>query len=137
MANSDGSGRGSVFTLSLPRHPAPMRIAHGEPWALLVDDEPPLIDFYSKLAAGLRLKPFMANSVEEAIAVLEQRGQPNLVISDIALGGSDGLDLVRYLRSTFGSSVPILVISGLPDNDIAERARAAGATDFVQSLLPQ
>ena len=150
VAKSEGSGSGSIFTLSLPRHPAPPHLVHGESWALLVDDEPPLVDFYSRLAAGLQIEPFTASSVEDAVAILEERGQPSLVITDIALGGSDGLDLVRYLRSTFGTSVPILVISGLPDNDVAERARAAGATDFVhkpvgrralfariQSLLPQ
>ena len=93
--------------------------------------------------------PFTANSVEEALQTVSEHGQPALVITDVHLGASNGLDLVRELRSTYGFSVPILVISGLHDDDIAERAREAGATDFVhkpvgrralfariQSLLP-
>ena len=41
-AESDGPGYGSTFTLRLPRHDAPLVNSHSDPWALLVDDEPPV-----------------------------------------------------------------------------------------------
>lgn len=129
---SEGVGRGSTFTLSLPRHNAPVTGVQGAPWALLVDDEPPIVDFYERLARGLDLVPYSASSVSEAMALLAEHGVPKFVITDVHLGASDGFDLVQHLRSVYGNSIPILVISGLHGDDIAERARLAGATDFVQ-----
>ena len=69
--------------------------------------------------------------VDEALALVEQRGRPKLVVTDIHLGASNGLELVRSIRAEFGNEVPILVVSGLTDDAIAEQVRRAGATDFV------
>ena len=130
--SSDGIGEGATFSVKLPRHSAPTRSLTDSRWALLVDDEPPIVDFYAKLARGLSLTPYVANSVQSALEVIDQYGQPSIAITDVHLGGSNGLDLVRSLRDSFGESLPILVISGLADEQVSVEAREAGATDVVR-----
>ncbi len=148
-AHSEGPGKGSTFVLTLPRVEAPNVKVSDAPWSLVVDDQSNLTDFYSKVSKALEFVPRSANSVESAIEIIEEYGSPGFVITDIHMGSSNGLDLVRYIRSTCGSVLPILVVSGLPDDDIAQQARHAGASDFlakpvrrralfarIQSLLP-
>ncbi|MCB0322633.1 MAG: hybrid sensor histidine kinase/response regulator [Bdellovibrionales bacterium] len=128
---SEGTGKGSTFTVRLPRQLLVEGNGQAADWALIVDDQPSLLDFYSRLAKALHLDPGAASSVDEALALVEQRGRPKLVVTDIHLGASNGLELVRSIRAEFGNEVPILVVSGLTDDAIAEQVRRAGATDFV------
>ena len=128
---SQGKGFGCRFSLELPLQEAPASPSRSKSWALLVDDEPQIVGFYAKLAAGLSMSPETATSVPEAISLLESKGKPSFVITDIHLGGSDGLDLVRELRNMFGKGVPILVISGIDEDGIVQRVLDAGASDFI------
>ena len=134
---SAGHGKGSTFIVSLPRARPPEIQGIGQSWALLVDDQSTLTDFYSRIARAIGLRAEVAHSVDEATGLVEQHGRPTLVITDIHLGDSDGLDLVREVRIRFGTAVPVLVISGLNGDEINERVRAAGATDFVQKPVGQ
>ena len=128
---SAGEGKGCTFTVTLPRKAKPEGAASSSPWALLVDDQPALTEFYSRLAKALDMTPEVAHSVAEAHDVLSRRGKPSFVITDVHLSDSSGLDLVRHLRREFGAALPIVVISGLPDSNVGELARQAGASDFV------
>ena len=130
-AISAGPGSGSAFTVELPRQPAPIALGAVHSWALLVDDQPALTDFYSRIARAIQLQPETASSVEEALSIVRLRGKPGLVVTDIHLGNSNGLDLVVKLRAEFGSQLPIIVISGLTSEEIMTQVRSAGATDFV------
>jgi len=130
-ASSQGIGRGSTFTVSLPRQDAPTQSSSGQNWALLVDDQSTLTDFYARAARAMHLEPRVASSVDEALEIVHTHGRPRLVMTDIHLGESDGLDLVQRLRELFGPQLPILVISGLNSDDVMRRVREVGATDFV------
>ncbi len=135
--HSDGAGKGATFVVSLPRAKPPEIQGSGQSWALLVDDQSTLTDFYSRIARAIGLRAEVAHSVGEATSIVEQLGRPTLVITDIHLGETDGLDLVKEIRIRFGTAVPVLVISGLNGDEIDERVRAAGATDFVQKPVGQ
>jgi len=130
-AASPGPGQGSTFTVSLPRHAKTAGYLPSQHWALLVDDQPALTDFYSRIARAMNLHPEVASSVDDAWAIVEERGRPGLVLTDIHLGESNGLDLVEKLRGKFGPQLPIVVISGLNSEDVMRRVRTVGATDFV------
>ena len=54
-----------------------------------------------------------------------------MVITDIQLSNSSGLDLVRHLRSEFGQDLPVIVVSGNTDSDLSEQVHAAGGTSFL------
>ena len=128
---SEGAGKGSTFTLVLPRFYQKYNSTSSQRWALMVDDQPALTSFYSRLAKGLNLVPEVASSVNQAIEILEEKGKPIFVLTDLHLGKSYGLDLVKFVRNKYGNNIPILVVSGINDDDIEQKVKTAGATDFV------
>lgn len=133
--SSPGAGMGSTFTITLPRSDAPAVASGGRSWALMVDDQPVLTESYAKIARALNFLPIVASSVDEAIAQVEARGKPSFVLTDLHLGNSYGLDLVKYLREQFGSALPILVVSGINDQETETKVRQMGATDFVSKPI--
>lgn len=60
--------------------------------------------------------------------------KPDLVITDWALGESDGLDLVRRIRTDVDSPnpyVPIIMLTGYTEVERVEIARDAGVSAFL------
>ena len=81
---------------------------------VLVDDQP---DVLMVLGAVLEANGFVVTrheSGEAALADLERRGGVDLLISDVAMPGLDGIALARRVRRA-GSEPPILLITGYPD----------------------
>lgn len=70
-----------------------------------------------------------AASAEEALAHIPE-AQPDLVVADIALGGMNGLELVKRLGALV-PGLPVLVVSLHDEGYYAERALQAGARGYV------
>ena len=69
------------------------------------------------------------SAVNEALVSIRAT-DPDLVIVDLALRNSHGLDLIKRLRAE-GSAAKLLVISAYPESLFAERALRAGANGFI------
>src|SRR5271154_2636943 len=54
----------------------------------------------------------------------------DLVLLDIAMHGRTGLDVLKEIRSS-GSSTPVLIVSGHPEDQYAMRALKAGAAGYL------
>lgn len=98
---------------------------------LIVDDHPAIRE---GLAARIANQTDMevcgeAADLSQAIQLLKQL-EPDVVIVDIQLKRSDGLQLVRRIKSQ-NESVGILVWSVYPDKLYAERALHAGALGYI------
>ena len=98
---------------------------------LIVDDHPMVRQGLSQLIDqedDLKVCGEAAD-VREARAALQQT-RPNVVILDLSLPASNGLDLIKDIRSDYGQ-LPILVFS-MHDEDIyAERLLSAGANGYI------
>lgn len=70
-----------------------------------------------------------AENVEEAARAIEKT-RPDMVVVDISLAESNGIDLVKSIRSR-DDDLPILVISMHDESLYAERALRAGANGYV------
>lgn len=71
---------------------------------------------------------------EEALDRFEE-DDPDLVLVDIRLDGDmDGIELVRELRAR-GHAQPIVAITALASNDVAEQCLLAGCDDFFAKPL--
>jgi DNA-binding NarL/FixJ family response regulator len=70
-----------------------------------------------------------AESAQEAIAALAQH-TPDLVLLDLTLRGTPGLDLIRQMRAE-QPKTPVLVLSMHDETPWAERVLRAGACGFV------
>jgi len=60
---------------------------------------------------------------------------PDLVIVDISLGGTSGIDLIKSIKNEF-EDLPVLVVSMHDESLYAERALRAGAMGFVMKHEP-
>jgi DNA-binding response OmpR family regulator len=56
---------------------------------------------------------------------------PDVIVVDVQMPEAFGDDLASTLRGAYGVAVPILLLSTLPDEELATRALAADATGYV------
>ena len=120
-ARSEGPGRGSAFTVRLPRLAVPVEALAAGPTraaarvarrVLLVEDS---ADVRRMLRLRLELDGHEVHETEDGITGLaEALGlQPDVAVIDIGLPGLDGWELARRLRATDAGRRMILVaISG-------------------------
>ncbi len=73
---------------------------------------------------------------DAATAMLEIREKkPDLVIADISLSGTTGIDLIKNIKTEF-EDLPVLVVSMHEESLYAERALRAGAMGYVMKQEP-
>ncbi|MGH2680294.1 MAG: response regulator transcription factor [Actinomycetota bacterium] len=58
-------------------------------------------------------------------------GTYDLVLLDLNLPDGNGLDLLRDIRRELGASVPVLVLTGMRQEDAVVRGLELGADDYV------
>jgi two-component system KDP operon response regulator KdpE len=95
---------------------------------LIVDDEPQLI---RALAINLRARDYEVDTAEDGATALKLAGlrPPDLVVLDLGLPDTDGVEVITALRRW--SSAPIVVLSGRAGSGDKVRALDAGADDYV------
>jgi DNA-binding response OmpR family regulator len=92
---------------------------------LIVDDERDLVDAYVRLLERAGHRCVGAFGAHEAIELIDAE-TPDLVLTDLSLPDSNGLEVIRHLRAK-SAIVPIIVMSGHNTQGMNEAARAAGA----------
>lgn len=99
------------------------------PEILVVEDDPPIARLLrlQLMADGYRV--VTAGSQREAVALLSQE-QPDLVILDLVLPDSSGLDLLRRMKAS-SKSPPVVVISARSAEGERLAAIEIGADDFI------
>jgi CheY-like chemotaxis protein len=133
-ARSAGLGRGALFTVELPlsRHvevaappPAPVvDVANRD--VLVVDDDPDTGELVATVFRHHGADARSVTSAEAALASLEG-WQPELLICDIGLPGTDGYRLLRLLRERLGGRpLPAIALTGYVRREDRERALEAG-----------
>ncbi len=70
-----------------------------------------------------------AKDVDQAILEIEEM-DPDLIIADISLKSSDGIDLVKYVRQHH-KNIPVLVLSMHDEYLYAQRALSAGSRGYI------
>jgi DNA-binding NarL/FixJ family response regulator len=103
---------------------------------LIVDDHPLFREGLRQLIdrePGLTVCGEAADAAEAMRLVKENR--PDLVIVDISLGGTSGIDLIKTL-SADDSELPFLVVTMHDESLYAERALRAGAMGFIMKHEP-
>ena len=101
---------------------------------LVVEDDDVLRILLSTVLGHCGYEVAVAANGSEALAAVRGRaGRFALVVSDVVMPGMGGLELARRLRAE-GVSVPILLLSGYGEADLANVAGLA--VTFVQKPLP-
>lgn len=93
---------------------------------LIVDDERDLVDAYVRLLERAGHRCFGAFDAGEAIQLIDAES-PDLVITDLSLPDTSGIEVVRHIRSK-SKDTPVIVMSGHNTPELNEAAHAAGAS---------
>ena len=93
---------------------------------LIVDDERDLVDAYVRLLERSGDRCIGAFDATEAIQIIDAES-PDLVITDLSLPDSSGIEIIRHMRAK-SATTPIIVMSGHNTPELYEAAREAGAT---------
>lgn len=99
------------------------------PQALIVDDEPDILELLSMTLSNMSIDCMTAQTVVEAKRLLAQ--QPfDLCFTDMRLPDGSGLDLVKYIQNSH-PQLPVAVVTAYGNMDLAVMALKSGAFDFV------
>ncbi|MDY6785962.1 MAG: response regulator [Cyanobacteriota bacterium] len=139
-AKSAGPGQGSAFAVKLPliegnsiKKQPQSEVDCGEselsPLAgmtiLVVEDEADSREFLSLVLEGCGATVIAADSVGEALGVLDKK-RPDVLVSDIAMPGEDGYDLIGKIRDRPDGTFPAIALTAYAREKDEQRAIEAG-----------
>ena len=138
-AESDGLGLGSRFTFTVPAVeetvilPPPRsrrrRTKTGErPRVLCVDDDPQTLRYVRDALTKAGYAPVVTGDPEEVSRLMAAEA-PRLVLLDMMLPGSDGMELMKDIREV--SDAPVIFLSVNGQEEVVARAFDMGAADYV------
>ena len=117
------SGLPRGFTRSPRRPPAAERVR-----VLAVDDDPQALRYVRDALTGAGYTLAATGDPEEALRLMAEE-KPQLVLLDLVLPGTDGVELMQGLRGI--ASVPVIFLSAYGQEDLIARAFDMGAADYV------
>jgi PAS domain S-box-containing protein len=135
-------GRGTTFTIYLPRHvakaasrpkpgTAPAPVSGGET-ILLVEDEPSILKMTAGMLENMGYAVITAGTPGEAIRLArEHEGQIDLLVTDVVMPEMNGRDLARNLLSIY-PDLKRLFMSGYTADVIAHHGVLDEGVHFIQ-----
>ncbi len=102
---------------------------------LIVDDEESIRFTFTALLESSGYQARAVGSYEEAMEAVAT-DPPDLIFSDIILGGRDGIDLVRDLRSK-GFDGVVVMITGFPNFQTTREAFQLGVFDYLAKPIDE
>ncbi len=97
---------------------------------LICEDEEIML---TALEFRLQRQGFEVIKAEDGKQAIEkiQTESPELVIADVMMPYVTGLELIAHIRNSLKSSMPVIVISALEQDEVVLEAFKIGATDFI------
>ena len=141
-AESDGPGRGTRFTFAIPVAEEAAGAATGvvasrsaspregrEPACiLLVDDDPQTLRYVRDALIPAGYAPVVTGDPRQLTDLVETH-KPALVLLDLMLPGTDGIELIQRIPQL--ADLPVIFISGYGRDETIARALELGAADYI------
>ena len=142
-AESPGAGRGARFTFTIPiaeessRHstdgiaPGPYRPSREDrkrPPILVVDDDPLTLRSVRDALSAAGYSPLVTGNPQEVSHLIETK-KPQMVLLDLVLPGTDGIELMESLPEM--ADLPVIFISAYGRDEIVAKALQKGAADYI------
>ncbi|MBX2931247.1 MAG: response regulator transcription factor [Chitinophagaceae bacterium] len=97
---------------------------------LIAEDEPLMATALEKKLISDGHIVLFAPDGRVALELLKKE-LPDLIITDIMMPYTSGLELISIVRSDSKSKIPIIVLSGMGEEDTVLQAFELGADDFI------
>jgi len=97
---------------------------------LVVDDEPIVLQIFSRVLSEKGLRTRTASNAEEALKVLDEGGIA-CVLADKNMPGMDGIEMLRRVREA-QPHCAFIVMTGYASTESAIEALRLGAVDYLQ-----
>ncbi len=146
-AESDGPGLGARFTFTLPMAegvavpasapPSPARArrtTRERVRVLAVDDDPQALRYVRDILTKAGYRPVVTGDPADVPKLIAEE-KPHLVLLDLVLPGSDGIQLMHDIRRT--ADVPVIFVSAYGQDDTVARALDMGAADYLVKPFSQ
>ena len=142
-AESDGPGRGATFTYTFTvpvagaagtaaaggaAGPQPAENRDGPPRILVVDDDPKMLRFVRGALSAAGYAPLVTGGPDDLARIIRTE-KPHLVVLDLVLPGSDGIELMQQVPEL--SDLPVIFISAYRRDETVAQALEAGAADYI------
>lgn len=138
-AHSDGIGFGARFSFTIPiaeeaGHASSTIADKGtqertkSTSILVVDDDPETLRNIRQSLSNAGYTMIVTGDPREVSGLMEER-HPNVVLLDLVLPGTDGVEVMRRIREN--ADVPVLFISAYGHDEAIARALDAGADDYL------
>ena len=142
-AESDGVGQGARFTFTIPAveeagsgatTQSPQQVTRSrqeeseEVRILVVDDDPQALRYIRDALSEVGFTPIVTPDPQEALLLTEEQ-RPHLVLLDLVLPDSDGIDLMKSILRM--ASVPVIFVSGYGKDQVIAQAFEKGAADYI------
>jgi DNA-binding response OmpR family regulator len=97
---------------------------------LIVDDDPQIVKVLEELLAELGYDRQSAETGPEALRLVPEF-RPDVVLLDLGLPDMPGQVVLERLRGT-DPGLPVVMLTGNTDTELARRTLAQGAFDYVE-----
>jgi DNA-binding NtrC family response regulator len=97
---------------------------------LLVDDEVPFVETMTKRLKKRGFEIVSAHSGQDALEILSQNRQIEVVILDVKMPGKDGIQVLEEIKKKY-SIVEIIILTGHATVESAIEGMRLGAFDYL------
>ncbi|HYY25834.1 MAG TPA: sigma-54 dependent transcriptional regulator [Candidatus Udaeobacter sp.] len=131
MKNSDfGSRSGSGIPLTSPARQVDKSTTWFAPHVLVVDDDDLICHELERCLVESGYAVSICTRATDALEALEKE-PVDIVVTDVRLPGMNGVELTRRITESWGD-IPIIVITGFGEIDVAVEVLKLGASDFIR-----
>ena len=140
-AESGGAALGTRFTFTIPvadrtgsrtasgfaRSASPLQEPEAKP-ILVVDDDPLTLRYVRDALSAEGYTPLVTGDPREVSQLIETK-RPQLVLLDLMLPGTDGIELMEQIPTM--ADLPVIFISGYGGDETIAKALQMGAADYI------
>lgn len=101
---------------------------------LVVDDEPDIRNLVMEILEDEGLEVDVARDADQA-RQLRQTFEPDCILLDILMPGTDGISLLKEWKQTNQLDIPVIMMSGHGTVETAVESTKVGAYDFIEKPL--
>ena len=138
-AESVGPGLGTRFTFTIPAveeaaaalarsSPRPPQKRKERARVLVVDDDPQALRYVREALAAAGYSPLVTGDPRDVPRLVKEK-KPRLVLLDLILPGTDGIELMQCVPEM--ANLPVIFISAYGSDETVARALKIGADDYI------